>query len=113
VEAVRARLRAELAVAEGELARMEGDHRGLIQAAEMSNSDDEHDPEGATLAFEREQLVSIMARLRRTTGDLRRALDDLDRGRYGICTDCGRPIDPARLEVRPQASRCVTCATRR
>ncbi len=35
------------------------------------------------------------------------ALHRLDEGTYGICVDCGRPIDEARLEARPQAERCL------
>lgn len=27
----------------------------------------------------------------------------------GICADCGAPIDPARLKVRPSARRCAEC----
>ncbi len=36
------------------------------------------------------------------------ALARLDAGTYGICVDCGQPIPDARLEVRPEAARCVT-----
>ncbi len=35
------------------------------------------------------------------------ALHRLDEGTYGICVDCGQPIDEARLEARPQAERCL------
>ena len=28
---------------------------------------------------------------------------------YGICQDCGEPIPPARLEVRPYAIYCTKC----
>jgi DnaK suppressor protein len=108
----RDRLLSDLARSEAELARLERDHVSLMQASEFSNADDEHDPEGATIAFEREQLVSIMARVQRTITDLRVALRGLADGRYGICVNCGEPIDPARLEVRPQARRCVACAER-
>ena len=106
----RERLLADLGRSEAELSRLERDHASLIEASESSNADDEHDPEGATIAFEREQLVSIMTRVRRTAGDLRQALRDLEDGSYGTCVGCGQPIDPARLEVRPQAKSCVTCA---
>nr|WP_241728644.1 TraR/DksA C4-type zinc finger protein [Nocardioides zeae] len=33
------------------------------------------------------------------------------RGEYGACAVCGRPIDPARLAVRPSATTCVPCAS--
>jgi DnaK suppressor protein len=35
------------------------------------------------------------------------ALGRLDDGTYGTCVDCGKPIPEARLEVRPEAARCV------
>jgi DnaK suppressor protein len=39
------------------------------------------------------------------------ALQRMDEGTYGICTDCGEKIDNRRLEVRPFSSRCISCAT--
>lgn len=44
-------------------------------------------------AEQREQIVAALARL--------------DDGTYGTCVDCGKPIPEARLEVRPEAARCV------
>jgi DnaK suppressor protein len=35
------------------------------------------------------------------------ALQRLDEGTYGTCVDCGKPIPQVRLEVRPEAARCV------
>jgi DnaK suppressor protein len=40
------------------------------------------------------------------------ALDRLEGGTYGICLDCGRPIDPARLQALPAASHCIKCQER-
>lgn len=28
---------------------------------------------------------------------------------YGVCADCGEPIDTARLEVYPTSERCLAC----
>jgi DnaK suppressor protein len=109
---LRSQLLADLARNEAELSQLERDHQSLIQASQSSNADDEHDPEGATIAFEREQLASIMARIRQKVADLRQALVDLDEGHYGICQGCGQPIDPGRLAARPQATLCITCARR-
>ena len=39
------------------------------------------------------------------------ALRALREGRYGICEDCARPIDLERLQVAPQATRCINCQT--
>ena len=35
------------------------------------------------------------------------ALARIDDGKYGACVDCGQPIPDARLEVRPEAARCL------
>jgi hypothetical protein len=38
-----------------------------------------------------------------------RALGRLRQGLYGVCESCGQRISSARLGLRPQATRCVTC----
>jgi RNA polymerase-binding transcription factor DksA len=83
----------------------------MVAASRDSNADDEHDPEGATIAFERAQLASV---LRLATDDLAEvdaALGRVSAGRYGRCERCGRPIAPARLDARPTARLCMTCAS--
>lgn len=37
------------------------------------------------------------------------ALERMDAGTYGECTDCGKDIAPARLQATPEAARCVHC----
>ena len=39
------------------------------------------------------------------------ALRRLDRGQYGLCVNCGSPIDVERLSALPEAAQCVVCAT--
>ena len=46
-------------------------------------------------------------------GDLEAALERMDAGTYGQCTDCGVTIPPARLNAYPTAKRCIVCQTRR
>ena len=43
-------------------------------------------------------------------GQLRQAIDRIDHGTYGACTNCGAQIDAARLEALPAATTCVRCA---
>jgi len=40
------------------------------------------------------------------------ALERLDQGSYGLCSDCGTDIPLARLRLSPTALRCVACETR-
>ena len=39
------------------------------------------------------------------------ALQRLDNGTYGDCSDCGEPIVLQRLQVQPAAQRCTPCQT--
>ncbi|GEL99497.1 TraR/DksA family transcriptional regulator [Cellulomonas terrae] len=93
------------------LSALRGEHDAVVDASRDSNADDEHDPEGATIAFERAQVDALvrdaLARLESVDDALRR----IDDGTYGICTVCGDRIAPGRLEVRPTATTCVACAT--
>jgi RNA polymerase-binding protein DksA len=82
----------------------------MIEASRGDNADDEHDPEGSTIAFERQQLAALVERARRTQQDAQQALDQLDAGTYGICRRCAQPIAPERLEARPDAQLCIDCA---
>jgi RNA polymerase-binding transcription factor DksA len=41
--------------------------------------------------------------------DINAALARVAAGTYGTCTDCGRPIEPSRLERLPQAARDLEC----
>jgi len=38
------------------------------------------------------------------------ALARLEAGDYGICSSCGEPVDPRRLEAVPYATLCMSCA---
>jgi RNA polymerase-binding transcription factor DksA len=94
------------------LATLERDFAAVVTASGDSNADDEHDPEGATIAFERAQLDASIADLRRQVTELDAAMARVDAGTYGICAVCGMPIPDARLEVRPSATTCVQHAPR-
>lgn len=87
---------------------------GAVQAANAdANIDDEHDPEGATTAFEREQLAAALERATLQLREIDAATDRLRTGRYGLCERCGRPIPPERLEALPATRWCRDCAARR
>jgi len=92
------------------LARLRRDFLGVVDASRDSNADDEHDPEGATIAFERQQVVALLEQARRRLADVEAALAHRAAGDYGICENCGRPIAPERLAARPAARTCIDCA---
>jgi RNA polymerase-binding protein DksA len=106
----RHRLEAEHSRVEAQLLALERDHAQIVAASMDSNADDEHDPEGATIAFEREQVLALIEAARRTIGEVDAALARVDDGAYGVCATCGEAIAAARLEARPTARTCISCA---
>lgn len=94
-----------------QIAALDRDLAGVIDASRSSNADDEHDPEGATIAFERAQVAALLDAARRRLAELDAALERVGAGTYGRCEVCGRQIPAERLEVRPAARTCVGCAT--
>ena len=106
----RERLEEERRRTTARLAELRGEYRGFVDASRDTNADDEHDPEGATIAFEREQVGALVRRAEERLGEVADALARREEGTYGRCSRCGRPIAPERLEVRPTATTCVACA---
>ncbi len=92
------------------LAALSGDYDALVAASRDTNADDEHDPEGATIAFERSQLGTLASQAEAHLAEVDAALARLDRGTYGVCERCRLPIADARLEARPTARWCIDCA---
>jgi DnaK suppressor protein len=82
----------------------------IVAAAEMSNIDDEHDPEGTTIAFERSQVSALHSQAVRDVAALQRTLADVDKNDFGACEQCGVPIGFERLVALPASRRCVECA---
>lgn len=93
------------------LAGLTGDFEDVVAASRDSNADDEHDPEGATIAFERSQVAALVTQARAQLAEVEAALERLDAGTYGTCERCGQPIARARLEARPAARTCVGCVS--
>ncbi|GAA1562763.1 MULTISPECIES: TraR/DksA family transcriptional regulator [Brevibacterium] len=92
------------------ISALSSDIDDLAAAREGDNSDDEHDPEGATLAFERSQADTLLRQCQERLIDIAEALARLESGTFGICTNCANPIPDVRLEIRPYAPTCVACA---
>lgn len=112
-QTARERLTAERADALARVAGLERELRGIVESAALANTDDEHDPEGATIAFERQHAAALLGRAREHLSAIDTALTRLDDGSYGVCERCGRPIGAARLAARPAARACISCASRR
>lgn len=82
----------------------------IVEATRLTATDDEHDPEGSTIAFERSQTSSLLAAATNHLTDVDTALNKIANGNYGHCERCGAPVSRERLLARPATRACITCA---
>lgn len=111
MDGARSRLEAERAQTLRRLANLTEDFDAVVASSRDTNADDEHDPEGATIAFERSQVGALVRQAQHHLAEIDAAVTRLDAGTYGTCEDCGSPIGEGRLEARPVARTCIRCAS--
>jgi RNA polymerase-binding transcription factor len=97
------------------LAELEREFAAIVTSTSEGSAggDDEHDPEGATVAFERQHIAALAAQAREHLAAIDAALKKIDSGIYEICDICGGQIGEERLAARPASLICVRCAARR
>ena len=93
------------------LPALRADIAAANSARQDSNVDDEHDPEGATIAFELSQASALLKQSSAGLDQIEAALARLAGGTYGTCTVCGEPIAEGRLEARPWTPFCILHAS--
>ncbi len=99
----------------GGIIREIDEEREEIRLSETSSdrSPDPNTAEGGSLAFELEKEFSLAFNAQDLLAKVVTALEKMDDGTYGICTDCGKSIPVARLDALPSATVCVDCASPR
>ncbi|HOT81517.1 MAG TPA: TraR/DksA C4-type zinc finger protein [Microthrixaceae bacterium] len=103
-------LRAERERLTGIVASLRAAFEDIVDAAADVATDDEHDPEGHTIAFERQQQAALLRETEAQIDEVDRALERMGAGSYGRCETCGAPIPAERLDAVPATRFCVTCA---
>lgn len=93
-----------------QIASLEALVAAIVESAELVSTDDEHDPEGATIAYERAQAIALLGQARADLDALAATRLQLESGHLVACAKCGRDIDLERTEALPTASRCLRCA---
>lgn len=81
------------------------------RATELSSYED-HPADLASETFEREKDLAIAESVESLLNQVNTALEKVERGTYGICDACGRPIKKARLRALPFATLCLSCQGR-
>jgi RNA polymerase-binding protein DksA len=110
----REQLLAEMARLEGELDEIERRTARLDESdrsSELSAYED-HPADLASETFEREKDLAIGESVEHLLHKVIGALEKIDRGTYGLCDACGRPIKKARLKALPFATLCLECQDR-
>ena len=83
---------------------LEGEGAG--DSSELSHID-QHPGDTASELQDVDEQNALLENSAAQRAEVEAALSRIDDGSYGTCVDCGRPIPDARLEVRPEAARCV------
>jgi len=103
----RERLEIELQEIENRTARIsEGERANELSAYE------DHPADLASETFEREKDLAIGESVEGLLNQVLIALEKVDRGTYGVCDVCGKPIKKARLNALPFATLCLECQDR-
>ena len=104
------RLQEERARATERIAALTREFDAIVEASQLVSADDEHDPDGATVAFERAQVAGLLRAARDDLAEADLAVAGYRAGSYGCCEGCGRPIGAERLDAVPTTRTCVACA---
>jgi DnaK suppressor protein len=95
--------------------RLQGIADDLQREREESVSDtggelssfDQHPGDSGTETFEMEKNVSLREQVDDELQEVEAAFQRLERGTYGTCQACGKPIGDERLEAMPATRFCV------
>lgn len=115
IEALRQMLLEERAAYQRQVAMIEETSLGTSQRELLQEDSmvDNHPADLGTETFERSKDVGLRRLLLRRIHEIDDALERMAAGTYGICEECGQPIDPERLKAFPSATTCITCQERR
>ncbi len=101
---VRAQLEQMLRELDSATTTLENENAG--ESEELSHFD-QHPADTATELSDADREMALLENADDQRAQVVAALQRLDEGTYGRCVDCGKEIPPVRLEVRPEAARCV------
>lgn len=99
-------------------ALLEGEREDLVVTLRELGLDtggltyDSNFADSSQVTAERGEVEALAVKLRETLEEVETALNKLGDGTYGVCEDCGRPIDPLRLEAKPAARYCIDCTSK-
>ncbi len=66
----------------------------------------------ASLEADRNFMLRIRDREHKLIKKIKKALDRIENGTFGICDSCGEDISINRLKARPVTTQCIDCKTK-
>lgn len=93
-----------------QIANLQHSFAGIVDGTELASTDDEHDPEGTTIAYERAQVSALLTQAREDLVALDAARERIENATIEICVVCSGPIAFERLLALPGVRTCVHCA---
>jgi RNA polymerase-binding protein DksA len=93
------------------LTTLREEHPGSLddEVEEVSATADNHLADTASATLGREIDYTLGENAEQVISEIDAALQRIDGGTYGVCTNCGREIPRERLEANPWASLCIDC----
>ncbi len=110
LETLRVALTSERARVVRQIESLERRFDDIVSAAELTSTDDEHDPEGATIAYERAQVGALLQQARRDLAAVDDVMPMVDDDELPVCLECGGSIRIERLLALPGVRTCIRCA---
>jgi DnaK suppressor protein len=66
----------------------------------------------ASLEADRNFMLRIRDREHKLIKKIKKALDRIENGTFGICDSCGEDISIERIKARPVTTQCIDCKTK-
>jgi len=109
VDDVRTRLLDERERVLAEVALLKDDLAHSIEEAFDEDGNDSHLADSASETVDREIEQSLGYNAEHLLAAVDAALTRLDKGTYGSCVRCGKPVGEERLAALPYAAKCIEC----
>jgi DnaK suppressor protein len=106
-------LRTERERVNAALENLRNENPGTIEDETGDETQDQHLGDTATAMHDREVDYTLTDNEEQLLARIDAALERIEDGSYGVCTNCGKPIAEDRLEARPWADLCIDCARER
>lgn len=92
-----------------QLSLLLGHNSGTVDRLEDDTESHADPNDRATAESGRSFDLRLRDRDRKLILKIREALERIEHGSFGVCEDCGQPIEEKRLKVRPVTSQCIEC----